>query len=81
MPPFMSYVAYSTYNYRFADPSIGTTKYDNLRLVRAFERGAFAPPIDSTFPLAEVPAAFARLDEAERMGKIVISIAEPQEAA
>lgn len=51
------------------------------RLVRAFETGAFAPPIDSTFPLAEVPAAFARLEEADRMGKIVISIATPQGAA
>lgn len=39
MPPFMSYVAYSTYNYRFADPSIGTSQYSNLRLVRAFEYG------------------------------------------
>lgn len=51
------------------------------RLVRAFETGAFVPPIDSVYPLAEVPAAFARLEEADRMGKIVISIAEPQDAA
>lgn len=51
------------------------------RLVRAFERGAFVPPIDSIYPLAEVSAAFARLDEADRMGKIVISIAEPKGAA
>lgn len=51
------------------------------RLVRAFESGAFVPPIDSTFPLAGVPAAFARLEDADRMGKIVISIAEPQGAA
>lgn len=51
------------------------------RLIRAFETGAFVPPIDSTFPLAEVPAAFARLEEADRMGKIVISIAEPQGTA
>ena len=48
------------------------------RLVRAFETGAFVPPVDSTFPLAEVPAAFARLEEADRLGKIVISIASPQ---
>lgn len=51
------------------------------RLVRAFETGAFVPPVDSVYPLAEVPAAFARLEEADRMGKIVISIAEPQGAA
>lgn len=50
------------------------------RLVRAFETGAFVPPVDRVYPLAEVPAAFARLEEADRMGKIVISIAEPQEA-
>ena len=51
------------------------------RLVRAFESGAFVPPIDSTWPLAEVPAAFARLEQADRMGKIVISIAKPQGTA
>ena len=51
------------------------------RLVRAFETGAIRPPIDSTYPLAETPAAFARLEEADRMGKIVIAIADPKGAA
>lgn len=51
------------------------------RLVRAFESGAVMPPIDSIYPLAEVPAALARLEDADRMGKIVISIAEPQGTA
>jgi len=46
------------------------------RLLAAFESGAFRPPIDSVFPLAEVPAAFARLEAAERLGKIVIDIAD-----
>ena len=48
------------------------------RLIRAFESGAIVPPIDSIHPLAQVPAAFARLEEADRLGKIVIAIAEPQ---
>ncbi|HRO14789.1 MAG TPA: zinc-binding dehydrogenase [Paracoccus sp. (in: a-proteobacteria)] len=51
------------------------------RLIRAFETGAIRPPIDSVHPLAGVPAAFARLEEADRMGKIVIQIAEPKGAA
>ncbi|WEF24722.1 zinc-binding dehydrogenase [Paracoccus sp. S3-43] len=44
------------------------------RLIRAWETGAFAPPVDSAFPLAEVPAAFARLEDPARMGKILIRI-------
>lgn len=44
------------------------------RLVRAFEGGAFHPPIDSTFPLARVPDALERLGHPDRLGKIVISI-------
>lgn len=54
MPPFMSYVAYSTYNYRFADPSIGTSKYDNLRLVRAFEHGLDPKSSEAGFVLTHV---------------------------
>lgn len=54
MPPFMSYVAYSTYNYRFADPSIGTSKYDNLRLVRAFEYGLDPASSEAGFVLTHV---------------------------
>lgn len=44
------------------------------RLILAFLGGGFAPPIDSIFPLAEVPAAFARLEQAARLGKILIRI-------
>lgn len=47
------------------------------RLITAFESGAFVPPIDSVYPLAETPAAFARLEDTDRLGKIVITIAEP----
>jgi len=54
MPPFMSYVAYSTYNYRFAVPSIGTSKYDNLRLVRAFEHGLDPASSEAGFVLTHV---------------------------
>ena len=45
------------------------------RLVRAFEAGHLIPHIDSTFPLDEVPAALARQDHPDRLGKIVITIA------
>ena len=54
MPPFMSYVAYSTYNYRFADPSIGTSQYSNLRLVRAFEHGLDPLSSEAGFVLTHV---------------------------
>lgn len=45
------------------------------RLIRAWEAGGFAPLIDSVFSLADVPAAFERLEHPARMGKIVIRIA------
>lgn len=44
------------------------------RLMLAFAGGGLAPPIDSVFPLAEVPAAFARLEKPARLGKILIHI-------
>jgi indoleamine 2,3-dioxygenase len=50
----MSYVAYSTYNYRFADPSVGTSKYSNLRLVRAFEHGLDPLSSEAGFVLTHV---------------------------
>ncbi len=45
------------------------------RLIRSFESGAFAPLIDSVYPLARVPEAFDRLEHPDRLGKIVIDIA------
>lgn len=47
------------------------------RLIKAFASGAFVPPIDSVFPLTEVPAAFDRLEAPDRLGKIIIDIARP----
>ena len=44
------------------------------RLIRAWEGGAFVPPVDSAFPLARVSAAFARLEDPARIGKILIRI-------
>lgn len=46
------------------------------RLVNAFTSGGFTPQIDSVFPLADVPAAFERLEHPDRLGKIIIEIAE-----
>lgn len=45
------------------------------RLIRARQAGGFAPRIDSIFPLAKVPAAFGRLEDPARLGKILIRIA------
>lgn len=45
------------------------------RLIRAWEGGGFTPLIDRVYPLAETPAAFARLEDPARMGKIAIRIA------
>jgi len=51
----MAYAAaYSSYNYRFVDPAIGTDKYDNLRLVRAFEHGLDAKSSEAGFVLTHV---------------------------
>lgn len=45
------------------------------RLIQAYASGAFAPAIDAVFPLAEVPAAFDRLEHPDRLGKVIIDIA------
>lgn len=50
----MSYAAaYSLFNYTVADPSKGLT-YDNLRLVRAFERGLDPKSSEAGFILTHV---------------------------
>lgn len=55
IPAFMSYAAaYSLYNYRFEDPAIGTSRYDNLRLIRAFERGLDPRSSEAGFVLTHV---------------------------
>lgn len=45
------------------------------RLVAAWQIGGFVPLIDSSFDLQDVPAAFERLEDPSRMGKILIRIA------
>lgn len=53
--PFMSYAAaYTLYNYRFEDRSLGTSTYENLRLVRAFERGLDPSSSEAGFVLTHV---------------------------
>ncbi|KAF2725465.1 hypothetical protein K431DRAFT_309104 [Polychaeton citri CBS 116435] len=55
IPPFMSYAAaYSLYNYRFEDRSIGTQQYSNLRLIRAFEHGLDPSSSEAGFILTHV---------------------------
>ncbi|KAH9818562.1 Indoleamine 2,3-dioxygenase [Teratosphaeria destructans] len=55
IPPFMAYAAaYSLYNYRFADHSIGYDDYNNLRLIRAFERGLDPKSSEAGFILTHV---------------------------
>ena len=55
IPPFMAYAAaYSSYNYRFADPSKGTSDYNNLHLIRAFERGLDPKSSEAGFVLTHV---------------------------
>lgn len=51
----MAYAAaYSSYNYRFVDPAVGTDKYDNLRLIRAFEHGLDPLSSEAGFILTHV---------------------------
>ncbi|EAW10917.1 indoleamine 2,3-dioxygenase family protein [Aspergillus clavatus NRRL 1] len=54
IPPFMSYAAaYSLFNYHLDNPSKGLA-YDNLRLVRAFERGLGPKSSEAGFILTHV---------------------------
>lgn len=51
----MSYAAaYCLYNYRFNNPSIGTSEYSNLQLIRAFEKGLDANSSEAGFVLTHV---------------------------
>jgi len=51
----MAYAAaYSLYNYRCADATVGTAAYDNLRLVRAFEHGLDPKSSEAGFILTHV---------------------------
>lgn len=51
----MSYAAaYCLYNYRFNNPSIGTSEYSNLQLIRAFEKGLDSSSSEAGFVLTHV---------------------------
>ena len=51
----MSYAAsYALYNYRLEDPSLGTSAYSNLRLIRAFEHGLDPKSSEAGFILTHV---------------------------
>lgn len=51
----MSYAAaYALYNYRLADPNVGTDVYSNLRMIRAFERGLDPTSSEAGFVLTHV---------------------------
>jgi indoleamine 2,3-dioxygenase len=52
--PFMEYAgSYALFNYRFADPKLGL-KYDNLRVIRAFEHGLDPQSSEAGFVLVHV---------------------------
>ena len=51
----MSYAAaYCLYNYRFEDRAVGLSKYSNLRLIRAFEKGLDPTSSEAGFVLTHV---------------------------
>ncbi|KIW30747.1 uncharacterized protein PV07_02451 [Cladophialophora immunda] len=55
IPPFMSYAAsYALYNYSLVNPNIGAGVYDNLRLIRAFERGLDPSSSEAGFILTHI---------------------------
>lgn len=55
IPPFMSYAAaYSLFNYQFENPSVGFSTYENLRMIRAFERGLDPLSSEAGFVLTHV---------------------------
>ncbi|EXJ66521.1 uncharacterized protein A1O5_10190 [Cladophialophora psammophila CBS 110553] len=55
IPPFMSYAAsYALYNYSLVNPGIGASLYDNLRLIRAFERGLDPSSSEAGFILTHI---------------------------
>ncbi|OCT49527.1 indoleamine 2,3-dioxygenase family protein [Cladophialophora carrionii] len=55
IPPFMSYAAsYALYNYSLVKPSLGASVYENLRLIRAFERGLDYSSSEAGFILTHI---------------------------
>lgn len=47
---------------------------DYRQVVRLLDRGQLRPIVDSTFPLSRAREAFARLERADQLGKIVVDI-------
>ncbi|EXJ61543.1 indoleamine 2,3-dioxygenase [Cladophialophora yegresii CBS 114405] len=55
IPPFMSYAAsYALYNYSLVKPNLGASVYENLRLIRAFERGLDHSSSEAGFILTHI---------------------------
>jgi len=55
IPPFMSYAAsYALYNYYLVNNNAGHADYDNLRLVRAFEKGLDPKSSEAGFILTHI---------------------------
>jgi NADPH:quinone reductase-like Zn-dependent oxidoreductase len=46
-----------------------------VELARRADAGELRPAIDSVFPLEEAAAAFARLGERDKQGKVVLRVA------
>lgn len=45
-------------------------------IVGVLATGALRPIVDRIYPLADAPAAFARLEQGEQLGKVVVSVTE-----
>ncbi|WP_425428516.1 zinc-binding dehydrogenase [Streptomyces varsoviensis] len=52
-------------------------RQDLLTLKSLAERGYLTPAVDSTYPLAEAPAAIRRLKEGHPHGKVVVLTVTP----
>jgi NADPH:quinone reductase-like Zn-dependent oxidoreductase len=52
-----------------------------IELARLANAGELQPAIDSVFPLEDAAAAFARLAERGKRGKVVLRVAEPEASA
>jgi NADPH:quinone reductase-like Zn-dependent oxidoreductase len=51
-------------------------RFELVELARRADAGELRPAIDSVFPLVEVSAAFARLAERGKQGKVVLRVAD-----
>lgn len=58
---------------RLQGVTVGSRR-DQVEMVRAIEANGLRPMIDRSFPLAELPEAFRRLQAGQHLGKIVIDV-------